>query len=67
VAAHRYVLPSDTVWLYLGMSVYIGVVCIVNLTVDSVLIRYLRLGVDDGHLILMATQDDATTQSVSSF
>jgi len=31
---------------------------------DSVLIRYLRLGVDDGHIILMASQDDATAQSV---
>ena len=37
-----------------------------NLTVDSVLIRYLRLGIDDGHLLLMASQDDATAQSVSS-
>ena len=31
---------------------------------DSVLIRYLRLGIEDGHLLLMASQDDATAQSV---
>jgi len=40
--------------------------CSLNLSVDSVLIRYLRLGIDDGHLLLMASQDDATAQSVSS-
>jgi len=32
-----------------------------------VLIRYLRLGVEDGHIMLMASQDDATAQSVLHF
>jgi len=26
------------------------------------LIRYLRLGIEDGHIILLASQDDATAQ-----
>jgi len=38
-----------------------------NLTADSVLIRYLRLGIEDGHIILLASQDDATAQWVFHF